>query len=98
MNKKQKLELTGIGFRPTQAYAEIAKNYLSVEELKTLNRIVSIYLGFAELQVQTFPPGSQRGAEACRAPEAREEKRRTPVEEPAYQNTNPSSSPLSLSF
>jgi len=98
MNRQQKFELTWIGSRPTQADAEIAKNYLSVEELDTLIRIVSIYLGFAELQVQTFPPGSQRGAEACRAPEARKEKRRTPVKEPAHQNTNPSSSPLSLSY
>ena len=80
MNRQQKFELTWIGSRPTQADDEIAKNYLSVEELDTLIRIVSIYLGFAELQVQTFPPGSQRGAEACRAPEAREEERRPPVE------------------
>jgi hypothetical protein len=39
-----------IGSRPTQADAEIAKNYLAHEELDTLNRIVSIYLDFAELQ------------------------------------------------
>ena len=38
------------GHRPTQADAEIAKNYLSAEELDTLNRIVAIYLDFAELQ------------------------------------------------
>jgi hypothetical protein len=49
MNRQQKFELTWIGSRPTQADAEIAKNYLSVEELDTLIRIVSIYLGFAEL-------------------------------------------------
>jgi hypothetical protein len=49
MNRQQKFELTWIGSRPTQADDEIAKNYLSVEELDTLIRIVSIYLGFAEL-------------------------------------------------
>ena len=38
------------GVHPGQADAEIAKNYLTHEELDTLNRIVSIYLDFAELQ------------------------------------------------
>jgi hypothetical protein len=38
------------GAKPMQADAEIAKNYLTHEELDTLNRIVSIYLDFAELQ------------------------------------------------
>ena len=38
------------GVKPMQADAEIAKNYLTHEELDTLNRIVSIYLDFAELQ------------------------------------------------
>ena len=36
--------------------AEIAKNYLSPEELDTLNRIVSLYLDFAELQAQSHKP------------------------------------------
>ena len=35
---------------------EIAKNYLSPEELDTLNRIVSLYLDFAELQAQSHKP------------------------------------------
>jgi len=38
------------GARPSQTDAEIAKNYLTHDELDTLNRIVSIYLDFAELQ------------------------------------------------
>jgi len=38
------------GARPTQADSEIAKNYLTLEELDTLNRLVTIYLDFAELQ------------------------------------------------
>jgi hypothetical protein len=39
-----------------QADAEIAKNYLSDRELDTLNRIVSLYLDFAELQAQSHVP------------------------------------------
>jgi len=38
------------GSRPQQADVEIAKNYLGQVELKTLNRIVTAYLEFAELQ------------------------------------------------
>jgi len=38
------------GSKPALADAEIAKNYLTHDELDTLNRIVSIYLDFAELQ------------------------------------------------
>lgn len=38
------------GKKPTQADAKVAKNYLSEDELKVLNRIVSAYLEFAELQ------------------------------------------------
>ncbi len=38
------------GTKPTQADSEIAKNYLTAEELDTLNRLVTIYLDFAELQ------------------------------------------------
>ena len=36
--------------------AEIAKNYLSSDELDTLNRIVSLYLDFAELQAKSHKP------------------------------------------
>ncbi|MFH1744206.1 MAG: RhuM family protein, partial [bacterium] len=35
---------------------EIAKNYLTAEELDTLNRIVSMYLDFAELQALNQKP------------------------------------------
>lgn len=38
------------GPRPRKSDTEIAKNYLGIEELDTLNRIVTIYLDFAELQ------------------------------------------------
>jgi len=36
--------------------AEIAKNYLSEDELKVLNLIVSLYLDFAELQALSRIP------------------------------------------
>jgi hypothetical protein len=38
------------GKRPLKADAEVAKNYLSPNELDVLNRIVTMYLDFAELQ------------------------------------------------
>jgi hypothetical protein len=38
------------GSRPTKAEATVAKNYLDSTELETLNRIVTLYLEFAELQ------------------------------------------------
>jgi hypothetical protein len=44
------------GVRPKQADSEIAKNYLTVKELDTLNRIVTIYLDFAELQALSRKP------------------------------------------
>lgn len=44
------------GALPRQTDAEIAKNYLSERELDTLNRIVSLYLDFAELQAQSHVP------------------------------------------
>ena len=44
------------GGLPRRTDAEIAKNYLSPEELDTLNRIVSLYLDFAELQAQSHKP------------------------------------------
>jgi len=39
----------------------IAKNYLSEEELHTLNRIVTIYIEFAELQAMERRPMTMRG-------------------------------------
>ena len=36
--------------------AEIAKNYLTHEEVKSLNRIVSLYLDFAEMQAEEHRP------------------------------------------
>ena len=44
------------GMLPRRSDAEYAKNYLSEEELNTLNRIVSLYLDFAELQAQSHAP------------------------------------------
>ena len=44
------------GAKPTQTDTEIAKKYLTAEELDTLNRIVSIYLDFAELQALNRKP------------------------------------------
>lgn len=47
---------TWTGAMPKRADAEIAKNYLSQEEVTTLNRIVSLYLDFAELQAEEHRP------------------------------------------
>jgi hypothetical protein len=44
------------GALPKRSDAEYAKNYLTDEELDTLNRIVSLYLDFAELQAQSHKP------------------------------------------
>ena len=44
------------GAHPKQTDIEIAKNYLTVEELDTLNRLVTIYLDFAELQALNRKP------------------------------------------
>ena len=41
---------------PTQSDAVVAKNYLSRDELDTLNRIVMLYLEFAELQAKEHIP------------------------------------------
>jgi len=38
------------GSRPRKTDTEVAKNYLAADELDTLNRIVTLYLDFAELQ------------------------------------------------
>ena len=47
---------TWTGALPKKTDAEIAKNYLSQEEISTLNRIVSLYLDFAELQAEEHRP------------------------------------------
>lgn len=47
---------TWTGAMPKRTDAEIAKNYLSQEEVTTLNRIVSLYLDFAELQAEEHRP------------------------------------------
>jgi len=44
------------GPQPRKADTEIAKNYLNPEELDILNRIVSMYLDFAELQALNRTP------------------------------------------
>ncbi len=44
------------GALPKRKDAEYAKNYLKEEELDTLNRIVSLYLDFAELQAKSHKP------------------------------------------
>jgi len=41
---------------PKRTDAEVAKNYLSADEVDTLNRIVSLYLDFAELQAKSHQP------------------------------------------
>jgi len=47
---------TWTGAKPTVQDIEIAKNYLQQDELDALNRIVTIYLEFAELQVLNRNP------------------------------------------
>lgn len=47
---------TWSGPMPTKPEAEIAKNYLTQEEIKSLNRIVSLYLDFAEMQAEEHRP------------------------------------------
>lgn len=47
---------TWVGAMPTKPEAEIAKNYLTHEEVKSLNRIVSLYLDFAEMQAEEHRP------------------------------------------
>lgn len=48
--------ITWSGAMPTKPEAEIAKNYLTHEEVKSLNRIVSLYLDFAEMQAEEHRP------------------------------------------
>ena len=55
--KKDFMGLTTFdGDYPTKEDAEIAKNYLSKDELDTLNRMVSLYLDFAELMAKEEKP------------------------------------------
>ncbi|MDZ4165507.1 MAG: virulence RhuM family protein [Smithellaceae bacterium] len=51
---------TWSGERPRKTDAEIAKNYLTEKELDILNRIVSMYLDFAELQALNRRPMHMR--------------------------------------
>lgn len=44
------------GYSPSRADTEIAKNYLNEEELDILNRLVAMYLDFAELQAKSKRP------------------------------------------
>ncbi|RJO66023.1 MAG: hypothetical protein C4523_14190 [Myxococcales bacterium] len=44
------------GGKPSRADVEVAKNYLDEKELDTLNRIVTMYLEFAELQALNRRP------------------------------------------
>ncbi len=48
------------GTQPTKGEAAIAKNYLTTEELEILNRIVTAYLEFAELQALNRKPMTMR--------------------------------------
>ena len=47
---------TWTGMIPKRSDAEYAKNYLTEEELDILNRIVSLFLDFAELQAKSHTP------------------------------------------
>lgn len=47
---------TWTGIMPRKSDAEYAKNYLTEDEIDTLNRIVSFYLDFAELQAKSHKP------------------------------------------
>ncbi|GHV93795.1 toxin Fic [Spirochaetia bacterium] len=47
---------TWTGRLPKKHDAEFAKNYLSEDELDTLNRIVTLYLDYAELQAKSKSP------------------------------------------
>lgn len=57
MSKKISWDLQHGAVRlPTKHEAEIAKNYLTEEEVDMLNRIVNLYLDFAELQAKSHVP------------------------------------------
>ncbi len=51
---------TWAGRRPRRDDVGIAKNYLTREEIETLNLIVSAYLDFAELQARSQKPMTMR--------------------------------------
>jgi len=51
---------TWTGSRPRRTNIGIAKNYLTHEEIETLNLIVSAYLDFAELQARSRKPMTMR--------------------------------------
>lgn len=51
---------TWTGARPRRSDVGIAKNYLTHEEIETLNLIVSAYLDFAALQVRSRKPMTMR--------------------------------------
>ena len=56
-SNKENIGLTHFkGNMPTKAETEIAKNYLSKEELKILNRMVSAYLDVAEINALNMHP------------------------------------------
>lgn len=56
-SRKPNMGLTSwTGDKPRKADTEIAKNYLNEKELDTLNRIVTMYLDFAELQALNQRP------------------------------------------
>ena len=56
-SQKPNLGLTNFkGSKPTRHETEIAKNYLTADELNILNRIVTAYLEFAELQALNRNP------------------------------------------
>lgn len=47
---------TWTGFLPKRCDTEYAKNYLTEDEIDTLNRIVTLFLDFAELQAKSHTP------------------------------------------
>src|ERR1700732_2990078 len=51
---------TWAGSRPRRTDVGIAKNYLTHQEIETLNLIVSAYLDFAELQARSRKPVTMR--------------------------------------
>ena len=50
-----------LGEKPGKEEAAIAKNYLAPDELDALNRIVNLYLEFAELQALNRKPMTMQG-------------------------------------
>lgn len=56
-NKKPFMGMTNFtGSKPTRSESQIAKNYLTEDELALLNRIVNAYIEFAELQAMRRKP------------------------------------------